>query len=271
MLLNSRDQYQVFGNSKECHVSHHRQYLTKSLVKSPSESTLYYPSNGASSPPSYSTFYHHHHQSYQTSIGQCSDSLESSTSTANGSSSIGDGTQHYCAYSTVQISSGNSAITSATTVPTNGTTIHCDKSRCCCKRQRTITDNGVIYTARSDVTTSPQSSIHLPQCSSCTLVMNAQSSTQPSPIAPAPTSLHVIPPPPPPSATAALFATTPAHLDQVTSAMTNSIRILQEVREKEEKLVEASRKLNEEHQKLCREKEKLKLYDFERYNLKIFT
>lgn len=47
------------------------------------------------------------------------------------------------------------------------------------------------------------------------------------------------------------------NLQNVTTAMANSIRILQEVREKEEKLAEASRKLNEEHMKLAREKEKL--------------
>lgn len=101
--------------------------------------------------------------------------------------------------------------------------IACENSLCCCKRKVTGsgTEDSLYSTATSGM---------------CTLVMNGR---HPEMILPT-----------------ALIADN-GHLDTVTSAMANSIRILQEVREKEEKLVEASRKLNEEHLKLCREKEKL--------------
>lgn len=279
----SRDQYHIFDARKECHFSSEQSsshaFSTNSkasLIKSPSESTLYYPASSSSSATlnparSYAAYYHHHqYKTIQTAP------LLKPCNVATGSTNVSlDGPgAHFCAsaaYSTVQISSNGS------TIANGGST--CDKSRCCCKRQRTVTatttapeaSGQLLYETCGAPVGSP---LIASTCSSCTLVMQSNAALHPDATHHHHHSHHggpggghhasglsVGPPPPPPSS---LFTADSARLDQVTSAMANSIRILREVREKEEKLVEASRMLNEEHQKLCREKEKLKLFEMDK-------
>lgn len=170
---------------------------------------------------------HHHHHHRACSSPPPDYNLDSSP---EATSSCG---QSYCSATTTAAATSFSSVQIASTIgppaPPLPVANTCEKTRCCCKRQR-IKD---VY------------------------LMNQTSGLGTLAIPP--------PPPPPPSQTQISTSSGTTHLctfsgdqlDNVTSAMANSIRILQEVREKEEKLVEASRKLNEEHLKLCREKERL--------------
>ena len=232
----SREQFDSF-ETKECHFSSQFQcsksYINSTVVPVNDSVTttnpeLYaLPAPPPPPPPNPYSYYHHQYKTISTTteptvpprVGSICAGSVSATTTNNPTSA-----QRFCsasttaaAYSTVQIS--------------------CDKSHCCCKRQRTVNGTETIeFTGDGTLCTAAASTSGV-----CTVMVNARHPNEHPMMIPS---------------AAALFADN-THLDTVTNAMANSIRILQEVREKEEKLVEASRKLNEEHQKLCREKEKL--------------
>nr|XP_027203551.1 probable serine/threonine-protein kinase DDB_G0282963 isoform X2 [Dermatophagoides pteronyssinus] len=210
----------------------------------PTSSTLVSVKKGSKSPtkssPS-STYQSPHHYKTLAAASTNSPTFESFQGIGNASPS--SSSSNYCsAYSSVQISASTfNASTGSSSSLSSSPLNSCAKNRCCCERQRSKDKH------------------HQQQHSICnrpsTFSLDGNSYAHPLPPSSSSSVVPVLPPAVPP---VTLF-TNVNHVDQVTNAVTNSIRILQEVREKEEKLVEASRKLNEEHEKLCREKEKLEI------------